>query len=222
MEKTIELSQRAGHGKGEARKLRFDQQIPGICYGKHLKNPIPVSVDKVKISNVLRTSNQNELYTVDSTDSNIKGQIVLIKSKQLDPLTDDLIHIDFLAVNKNEPIRTTVSVELVGKAKGVAEGGILQQPNRTLDIRCLPHLIPSKIKADVTELMINDSLHVTDIQLPEGVEVLGAANKTLAVVIPPQEEEVQAVQAAEVKEVEVSSGKGKKEEEGEAEGDKKE
>lgn len=219
MEKTIEMIQRAGEGKGEARKLRADNRIPGICYGKHLENPIPVSVDKIKIAATLRGSDANDLFTVSSEDSSIKGQLVVVKDKQTDPLSEDLLHIDFLAVNKDEPIKATVTIELIGKSKGVAEGGILQQPNRTLEIKCLPHKMPSVIEADVSDLAINDSLHVTDIKLPEGVEVVDFANRTLAVVVPPREEEEEPVEAIAADAVEVV---GEKKEEEPAEGEKKE
>lgn len=192
MEKTIEMAQRPGQGKGEARKLRFDNRIPGICYGRHLSTPVPVSVDKIKIAAIIRQSNANDLFTVSSEDKNIGGQLVLLKDRQTDPLTEDLLHIDFLAINKDEPIKATVAVELHGKAKGVAEGGILQQLNRTLDIKSLPLNIPAKIEVDVTDIGLNESLHVSDITLPEGVEVLGSVDRTLAVVVSTREEEIKA------------------------------
>jgi len=211
MEKIIEMAQRPGQGKGEARKLRFSKQIPGICYGRHLEKPVPVSVDKVKIAAILRRSNANDLFTVASEDKSIGGQLVLIKDKQSDPMTEDILHIDFQAINKDEPIKATIAVELLGKAKGVAEGGILQLPNRTLDIKCLPADIPSKIEIDVTELGLNDSMHVSDITLPKGVEVLGSADRTLAVVVATREEEVKVEVAPEAAEPEAAADKDKKE-----------
>lgn len=210
---SIELFERLGSGKGEARKLRMDKKVPGICYGRHMDKPVPVAVDLVGISAILRKSDLNALYTVESKDKSIQGQLILIKEKQTDPLTSDLVHIDFQAVNKDEPIKATVVIELVGKPKGAEEGGVLQQPNRTLEISCLPHKTPSVIEVDVSGLDINDSLHVNDIDLPEGVEVIDYANRTLAVVMPPREEEEEpvAAEAVAADEVEVSSEKGKKE-----------
>lgn len=188
MENTIEMNQRTGGGKGEARKLRATNEIPGICYGNHMETPVPVSVNKIKIAKLLRGSNPNKIYNVDSKDAAMKGQMVLIQDKQIHPLTEEIVHIDFLAVNKDEEIRVTVPVSLQGKAKGVVEGGILQQPNRTVDVRCLPHLIPEKIIVDVTNVNINDALHASDVTFPEGVKLVGSMQRTLAVVVPPDED----------------------------------
>lgn len=221
MENTIKLFSRTGGGKGEARKLRSQKRVPGICYGRHMEVPVPVSVDTISIANLIRKSDLNALYTADSEDKTLSGQLILIKDKQTDPLTGDLVHIDFQAVNKDEAIKATVKIVLVGKPKGVEEGGILQQPNRTLEISCLPHLTPSVIEADVSHLELNDSLHVTDITLPEGVEVIDFANRTLAVVVPPREEEEEPAEVKAADEVEVSSEKGKQEDEEASEEPKK-
>lgn len=120
------------------------------------------------------------------------GQMVLIKARQKDPITDELIHVDFMAVKMDQPIKVRVPVELKGKAKGVAEGGIMQQPNRWLNVRCLPNNIPTKIEADVTGLNINDSLHSSELTLPQGVTIVGNIDYTLAVVVPPEKEEAAA------------------------------
>ncbi|MCB1198509.1 MAG: 50S ribosomal protein L25 [Deltaproteobacteria bacterium] len=213
MEKSIEMMERTGEGKGEARKLRADRRIPAVCYGKHLKAPVAVSVDRIEIAAIVRSSDANDLFTVKAEGSPINGELVLIKTKQTDPLTDEMIHIDFQTISKGEPIKAIVTIELVGKSKGVAEGGILQQPNRTLEIKCLPSKMPSSIKVDITNVGLNESLHVSDITLPEGVEVVGTANKTLAVVIPPADEVAQPTEAVAADAVEVA---GKKKPEGDA------
>ena len=192
MENSINVQVRDKAGKGVARKTRSDRRVPAVCYGKHIETPIKLSVDKLELSKVIRTSSPTSLFTLASDKGDVNGQMVLIKSRQNHPITNDIIHVDFLAIKAGEKIKVLVPVELKGKAKGVAEGGILQQPNRKLNVRCLPNNIPTKIEVDVSNLDINQSLHVSDIELPEGVTVVGTIDYTLAVVVPPEKEEVAA------------------------------
>jgi large subunit ribosomal protein L25 len=192
MENLINVQFRDGAGKGVSRKTRAVRRVPAICYGNHFEKPVTLSVDKLELSKVIRTSSATSLYKLKSEQKTVDGQMVLIKSKQRDPITDDVIHVDFMAVQMDQKLKVRVPVELKGKAKGVVEGGLLQQPNRWLNVRCFPNNIPTKIIADVSALEINDSLHVNDIQLPEGVSIVGTVNYTLAVVVPPEKEEVAA------------------------------
>ncbi|MEZ4704553.1 MAG: 50S ribosomal protein L25 [Bdellovibrionota bacterium] len=195
---SISVELRPGKGKGEARKLRAQSRIPGICYGPHLETPIALSVDEKDLSRLLRVGSTRSMYQlVSEADKNLNGQMVLIKSRQIHPVTDAIEHIDFLAVNMDEEIRVRVPVELVGKAKGVAEGGILQQTNREIEIKCLPNAIPDTIEADISDVGLNESLHVSDITLPAGVAIVGSVNYTLAVVVPPEEEVTRPTASAE-------------------------
>jgi large subunit ribosomal protein L25 len=196
MENSINVQVRDGAGKGVARKTRASSRVPGICYGNHLENPITISVDKLELGKVIRNSTSTSLLKLLSDQKIVDGQMVLIKSRQRDPITDEIIHVDFMAVKMDEKIKVRVPVILTGKSKGVVEGGLLQQPNRSLNVRCLPNNIPTKIEADITNLNINDSLHVSDIKLPEGVVVVGTVDYTLAVVVPPEKEEVVAAPVA--------------------------
>ena len=192
METTINVQVRDGAGKGVARKTRAEKRVPGICYGNHLETPITISIDKLELGKVIRNSTSTSLLKLQSDQKIVDGQMVLIKARQRDPITDEIIHVDFMAVKMDEKIKVRVPVILTGKSKGVVEGGLLQQPNRTLNVRCLPNNIPTKIEADISGLEINDSLHVSDITLPEGVVVVGTVDYTLAVVVPPEKEEVAA------------------------------
>lgn len=192
MENLINVIVREGAGKGVARKARAEKRVPAIVYGKHFKTPVPVSVDRSELSKVIRTSSSTSLYKFKSESKDVDGQMVLIKARQNNPITDDIIHVDFMAVKMDEQLKVRVPVILVGKSKGVVEGGILQQMSRSLNVRCLPNNIPTKIEADVSGLDINDSLHVSDIKLPEGVNIVGTIDYTLAVCVPPEKEEVAA------------------------------
>jgi large subunit ribosomal protein L25 len=168
---------------------------------------VPVSVGKLLIARVLRESDDNALFEVSCDDKTINGQMVMIKDTHVHPVTDELMHVDFLAVNMNEKIKAEVAVELVGKPKGAEEGGILQQPNRSLEISALPNKVPRVLEVDVTGLAIGDSLHVNDITLPDGVEIVDFSNRTLAVVVAPTEEKVEEPTDVDPTAVEVTSEK---------------
>lgn len=192
MENIINIQARDGAGKGVSRKTRANKRVPAVCYGKNFETPMPVSVDYSELAKVIRTSSSTSLFKVKSESKTLDGQMALMKARQLNPLTEEVIHVDFMIVKMDEKIKVRVPVILTGKAKGVVEGGILQQMSRSLNVRCLPNGIPTKIEADVSKLDINDSLHVSDIKLPEGVEVVGSVDYTLAVCVPPEKEEVAA------------------------------
>ena len=188
MEKVVNVQARQGSGKGVSRKIRAQDRVPAICYGKSFETPVPVSVGKKEIAKVIRESSANTLLKLKSEEKTLGDQMVLIKAKQNHPVTGDIMHVDFQVLNMKEKIKVSIPVELTGKCKGVVEGGILQQPNRKIPLQALPNQIPDKIIADVTNLDLNESLHVSDVKLPEGASVVGSVDYTLAVVVPPENE----------------------------------
>jgi len=118
-------------------------------------------------------------------------QTALIHEYQVDPVSSRLLHADFKRIAMDVEVEVAVPVEVVGEARGVKiEKGILDQLIRELQVRCLPAVIPDNFEADVTELEIGDSLHVRDLEVPEGVEVLTDGDEMLLSVTPPTAEEV--------------------------------
>ena len=188
---------RTTFGKGAARKLRAQDLVPAIFYGPHVKATVPVSVSHKDLRHVMRGDGAS-ILKLKSDDKVINGKMAMIKSEEIDPLSRKSIHVDFYEVRMDEEVKVFVLVKVVGKALGVAEGGILDQVTRELEIRCLPTNIPKEIEVDVSSLDIGQSLHVSDITLPQGVKVLGDVDYTLAaVVLPAKEEEVAAPVPAE-------------------------
>jgi large subunit ribosomal protein L25 len=144
--------------------------------------------------------------------------MALIKDYQVDPLNGALIHLDLMEVAMNEKVKLQVSVHITGSSIGVKEGGIFQYGLRALEVECLPTQIPDNIEVNITDLKINESLHVRDIAAPEGVRILTDGDSTVATIQPPISAEklesmLAAAPAAEAGEPEVV---GKKKE-GEAE-----
>jgi large subunit ribosomal protein L25 len=113
---------------------------------------------------------------------------VLVRELQRDPVKGDYLHADLLAVDLQQKIQVAVPVHVVGKARGVEFGGILDHSLREIELLCLPTAIPKEIQVDVTELDVGDTLHVRDLVLPEGVELRSDANlSVISVVLPAAE-----------------------------------
>jgi large subunit ribosomal protein L25 len=175
-----------------------------------------------QLAAILRSdTGRNTIFTLDI--EGVGASEVMFHDRQIDPVRGRLVHADFKRLVKGEKIETTVPLRLVGEPIGVKEqAGILEQIVRNLDIRCEPRDIPEHIDVDVTSLAVHDVLHVSDIPVPPGVELLEEPETVIATVGIVKEEVVEAppVEGEAPAEPEVI-GKGKKEEEGEAEGEEK-
>jgi large subunit ribosomal protein L25 len=128
--------------------------------------------------------------------------MVILRDLQLDPVSEDLVHVDLQEVNMDKPIQVTVALRHVGEPIGVRDTqGILEMVLREIQVSCLPASIPEDIKADVSNLAIGDVLTVTELVVPEGVRVLTPGAQAVATVAPPAAEEVAAPVAAAVEAV---------------------
>jgi large subunit ribosomal protein L25 len=180
---TLETQSRTGTGKGAARKLRSQGLVPAVIYGKHLKEPRQIAVNPKSVRVAINTPHKlNTLITL-KTDGT--QELALLKDYQQDPVTREILHVDFLAVRETEQVKVNVPLVLTGKSVGVAEGGLLTQARRELEVYAMPRAIPEKIEVDVTNLKIAQALHINDVTLPAGVVVKSNVNFTLAVVSAP-------------------------------------
>ena len=200
-------------GKGVARKLRRAGKLPGVLYG--LGKNTPVTVDPRVVQRLLLTpGGRNQILTLDGVG--LAGKYALIKDYQVDPVKRNLLHVDLLEIDVKKQITVTVKLNYVGKSEGVAEGGVLNYIERSIDVKCLPIAIPAAIDVDVTALKIGDSIHLDDLKLPEGIEKASHSNPTLITVVPPTKEEEAAPSLAPTAEPEVITAKKAEGEEGAA------
>ncbi len=191
----LEAQLRTGAGKGFARRTRAAGLTPACIYGKHLEQPINIALNGKALRAAINTP--KKLNTVLSLAVDGKEHMVLLKDYQLEPVSRDLLHADFIAVRENEQVKVKVPVVLTGKAIGVVEGGLLSQMRRELEVWALPGAIPLQIEVDVTAMKIPSAMHVNDITLPAGITVKTNVNFTIAVVTAPEAEKVvEAVAAA--------------------------
>jgi large subunit ribosomal protein L25 len=187
-QREVNVEIRESTGKGGARKLRAGSLVPAVFYGPHLDKPVNLALTSKELS-VARQGGKNALLTLKTKSSSpVNGKVAVLKEHQVHPVTGASLHVDFYEIRMDEEIKVSVALVLTGKAAGVAEGGVLQQVSRELEVRCLPGQVPDKITVDVSALNIGDSIHVDEITLPQGVKVVGQVNYTIAAVVAPEEE----------------------------------
>jgi len=145
---------------------------------------------------------------------------VLVKELQREPVRGSLLHADLFEISADEQIQVAVPIHLSGDAAGVVMGGVIEHVLREVEISCLPRAIPDEIIADVAALEIGDSLHVSDLPLPEGIELITDASLSVVSVILPKvvEEEPEAAAEDEAAEGEAAEAPAEGDEEKPAEG----
>ena len=181
-------------GKGVARKLRAAGEVPGVIYG-HGRAPQSLSVNAREFTRLA------ERIRITSTviELALDGKVAktLIRELQRHPLDRRPLHIDFQELVAGEKVNVSVPLRFVGAAAGVKEGGILEEVMHSIQVRCDPADIPDHIDVDVTELTIGHGLHISDLKLSAGIEVLDDPHNTIATVTAPKAEEEVAPVAVE-------------------------
>jgi large subunit ribosomal protein L25 len=173
-------------GKGAARTLRRQALIPAVFYGPEV-DPVHLSLNYRDLEKLIRTgAGENVIIdlAIETGESTLSHRAML-KEIQLDPVKRTILHVDLYEISMDKKIQVEVPITLTGTARGLSEGGILQQVSRTVEISCLPDNIPDAFELEVTDLDIGDSLHVSDLKIPEGIEILEEEELTVATVIPP-------------------------------------
>ncbi|HEX9565389.1 MAG TPA: 50S ribosomal protein L25 [Gemmatimonadaceae bacterium] len=214
----LRATARSAAGKGAARSLRRDGQLPAVIYG-HAREPMSLSVDARELGRLLeRVAAEN---TVIELDVDGRTSHTLIREIQRHPVKRNVLHVDFQELVAGEKVIVRIPLVLQGIPAGVrVSGGILSQIIQDIECRVDPLNMPGHIDVDVTEVTIGHSLHVSELVIPEGVEVLEDPGATVAIVAAPKAE-VEAPAAAEAVEAPVEPElirKTKADEEGEGEG----
>lgn len=202
--------------KGDNRRLRRDGRVPAVLYGGEGQNA-SISVGDHEMEMVLRGARRtNAIFNLALAGGE---EPALLREIQRHPVTEKLMHLDFVRVDLTKEIEVEVPVRATGETPaGVKEGGILEHVQRTVTVMCRALDIPKHIDANLGGLRMNDSFHVSDLKLPEGVRVIDEPETALFSVLPPRkEEEVTPAAAAEGEAAQPELIGKKKEEEGEEE-----
>ena len=214
----IQAKQREGRGKNDARRARREGMVPITVYGGGGETIAAVAPAR-DLAAILRSeSARNTIFTIEV--DGLGETEVMFHDRQIDPVKGRLIHADLTRLVKGQKIEVTVPLHLVGEPFGVKEKqGVLEQIVREIEIRCQPREIPDSIDIDVSNLDVHDTLHVSDIKVAEGVEILTDAEIVIATVGIVKEEAAPAPAEGEEPAEPELIGKGKKDEEGEEAGE---
>jgi len=185
--KKVELTvkERDSFGGPESRRMRNEGWIPGVLYGSG-RDSKPLTVEEKALKQALGRGQHSNVILDLTFEGQSEAHPAILKEYQNDPIHGHLLHVDFLEVRMDQPIESTVRIELVGAAEGVKEGGILDHGMRELHIRCLPTDMPGEIEVDVSALNIGDSVRVSEVTAPAGVEILDDADVHVAGVMAPK------------------------------------
>ncbi len=217
----IKADKRTELGKNASGRLRRQGLVPAVLYGESADS-LPLTLKKKDIIEILKSeTGENTIFRV-AYDSEEKD--VMIKEVQIQPVTDELLHVDLIQISMDKPVKVSVPVELVGEPVGVkVEGGLVDFLLRELDIECLPREIPEAIRVDISQLHLHQSFKVMNLELPAGIKILHEPQAAIVVISSIAEEAAPAtteevVEGAEMKEPEVIKKERKKEEEEETKG----
>jgi len=191
----LEAQLREEKGKGKAGALRREGLIPAVIYGENKKTEL-LKIERRAFLRLLHGHRAesaviNLKILSDGDSKKAKEAPVIIKEMQYEPISEEILHIDFNRISLTKAITVKVPIEAKGEAIGVKqEAGSLEHVLWDLEIECLPTQIPEKIEVDVSALRIGDAIHVKDISLPAEIKVLADPNAVVLSLAAPIKEEV--------------------------------
>ena len=223
MDFKVKAEKREVFGKNASRRLRREGLIPAILYGTQDLN-VPLTLRKKDLFMILKSeAGENTIFQV---SYNSEERNVMIKELQKDPVSDEILHADFVHITMDKVLRVSVPIVLIGEAVGVkTEGGFVDFITREVEVECLPKDMPEHIEIDISNLHLRQSFKAGDITLQEDIKLLSDPDNILVLIeVPAKEEEIE-VEEEEEEEV-IAEGEEpeviKKEKDTEVEEEKKE
>ena len=178
--KQINAQVRSEFGKNVNRRLRSEGFIPAVLYSHGESESIKIA-DKDFFKLFKGQVSESVIFDIKITDKKDDNEyMAFVKSYQLDPISDEVVHLDLFKVTKGEKIQTNIPIEIIGTSEGVRRGAILEVDSREIEIECLPKDLPEKIEVDITGLDEGDSIHANELNLSESLKLL--SNPDLVIV----------------------------------------
>lgn len=208
---TIKAEKREERGKNASRRLRREGKIPVIVYGGEGDNA-SIKVDLKDLAAILRSDRgANTVFDLEVEGGDTSE--VMFQDRQIDPIRGRLVHVDLRRIKRGEKIEVTVPVELIGDPVGAEDGGVLTQQMRELNIFCRPSKIPDSIEVDVSELEMNEAIHISDLKIDEDLVVNEDPEAIVAQVVFVKEPELEPTPEDELEEPELVGEEGESTEE---------
>jgi large subunit ribosomal protein L25 len=165
-------------GSGDARRVRRAGRIPAVIYG-HAGTALTIDLDALEFSNGVKGISESTIVTV-----TVDGQThdAFVKDTQRNIQDGQILHVDFYEVQSDTVLRARVPVHIQGNPVGVRDGGVLESPLHDIEVECLPRDLPERIMVDVSGLAVNQSIHVRDLPLGDGVRLISGSDQVVALV----------------------------------------
>mgnify|MGYP006295246429 CR=1 FL=1 len=222
-------------GTGAARRMRRDGKIPAVVYGRD-EETRPLTLDAHDFQVLVKEHSLDTTLVDLEIDGDGEPVQTLVVEVQAHPYKPEVLHVDFQQIHAGEKVTVEVPINLVGTPEGVREGGVLQHVMHVVELDCAVEAIPDAFEVDVSELTIGDSIQISELVVPEGVELHVDPSRTICTVAAPTilelpEEEEEAVEPEligedgepiEVEEGEEAAAEAGEEGEAEAEGEAEE
>jgi large subunit ribosomal protein L25 len=174
----LSAKNRQGSGSSQARRIRRSGRIPAILYGRS-GDAISLELDAQEFGRSVKNISESTIVKVDVDG---KSHDAFVKDTQRNIVDGNILHVDFYEVESGVALRAKVSLHLSGNPIGVREGGMLENPLHEIEVECLPKDLPERIEIDISGLKANQSLHVRDIPLAEGVKLISNEDQVVALV----------------------------------------
>lgn len=174
----LQAKNRQKAGSAESRRIRKSGRIPAVIYGRSGKS---ISIDLDAVEFVSGTKGISE-STIVKVDVDGKSYDAFVKASQRNIIDGSILHIDFYEVESGVALRARVTIVLHGNPIGVREGGMLENPLHEVEVECLPKDLPERVEIDISNLKANQSIHVRDIPLADGVRLISNPDQVVALV----------------------------------------
>ncbi|MHB8732288.1 MAG: 50S ribosomal protein L25 [bacterium] len=194
---SLSVLERTAKGKSAAKRARREGLVPAVVYGRG-RTPRPVSLGRKDLVAALHTAGRNALIDLRiAQDGDAQTEVAMIEEIQRDHIRREILHVDLHLISLTEALEVSVPVVLSGTPEGVTSGGgVLEQVRREIEVRCLPTQIPDRFTVDVSGLRVGASIHVSELKVAEGIEILTPPEEVIAAVVAAVVEE-EAAPAAE-------------------------
>ena len=210
-EMNLQVEKRERTGKGGSRQARMHGLIPAVVYGGG-KDSVPIQIDRKTFVDMMKKSgSENPIFLLKLSDTG-QERHAMIRGLQRNPVSRQVIHIDFQRIEMTDRVRVTVPIELVGTAFGVKnEGALIDFVVREVHIECLPGDIPKHLQLDITNLHVGQHAEVKALEVPPGVTLLEEPERVILSLVHTRTEEAPAAEEAAAAEPEIIK-RGKTEE----------
>ncbi|HEX6593210.1 MAG TPA: 50S ribosomal protein L25/general stress protein Ctc [Bacillota bacterium] len=178
----LKAALREDHAGSATKKIRKEGKVPGVVYGKG-KETQSIAIDGLDLVKKLREAGRNAIIRLEIESGDPVD--VMLHEYQMDPIRNELIHVDFYVVDMEEELDVEVALRLVGEPVGTRDGGVLQQPLYELLVRAKPNQIPEEITVDVSELDIGDAINIADLATSDEYTIIEDDDTTVATVLAP-------------------------------------